>query len=594
MRQIVITTLLLLSAYTRAAAIFLFADGKTDYSIVLPSDASLSEKTAADELRHYIRQISGARMPVTVGHASTHCIYVGWNEKCGMPRPENGDEGYTYRTVGGDLHIFGGSDRGTMYGVFAFLEQELGVRWYTSKFTKVPTMERCELPELDHSERPALRYRLDFCYEPLRDYSWTAHNRLNTMHQTRSTKYGTFSAYWGIHTFHTLIPPENYFADHPEYFSLYKGQRSDKAQLCLSNEDMRSELVRNLEEAIRNNPGYWCYDVSQNDNNKNCECAKCQELVTTYGGQSGALLWFVNKVAREIRQSFPDVFIGTFAYQSTRRAPIGLTPEDNVVIRLCDIECCIAHPVGADPSVCPQNVSFADDLRNWQRLTPNVYIWNYSTCFYRYLLPFPCFRALAANYQFFSQSDGSADVVGDGQTRKPAPTAADSNVIGVMEEGAHDAPWSEFSELKQWMIAKLLWNPWQDTDSLAAIFIDDYYGTAAPFVRQYYDLCQSRADDHHFTTSVDGDSPLYDDPFTDEALRLTEQAMATASDDAQTLLRTKRLAAQVYFLKLRRDYKAATADGTRQKLVDIVDNDSTIVRESGYTLQAVLEQMEKN
>lgn len=247
----------------------------------------------------------------------------------------------------------------------------------------------------------------------------------------------------------------------------------------------------------------------------------------------------------------------------------------------------MAHPITS----CPQNNSFLDDLQNWQRLTPNVYIWNYSTCFRRYLLPFPCFRAIAANYRHF----------------------AEANVIGVMEEGAHDAPWSEFSELKQWMIAKLLWNPWQDTDSLAAEFIDDYYGAAAPFVRQYYDLCQRRADDCHFTVTIDGDSPLYDSPFTDHALRLLEQAMAasvgtgpvparsatvpevspegTVSD--QTLKRTKRLAAQIYFLKLRRDYKAAVADGTRQKLIDIIAADSTIVRESGYTLQSVLSQMEK-
>lgn len=562
--------LLLCSPLCASAANVLFANGRTAYSIVLPATASVSEQTAAKELQHYLRKISGAVFPITdtISTASDAPsvggrIYVGWHEDCGLPCPAPSDEGFTYRTVDGNLHIFGGSQRGTMYGVFTFLERELGVHWYTSHYTHVPRLRRYELPRLDHSEQPAIRQRLDFCYDALRHDEWVAHNRLNNQRRLVNNKYGTLSAYWGIHTFNKLLPPEKYFDTHPEYYSVSKGQRSAKAQLCLSNEDMRRELTENLKKVIRKNPGYWCYDVSQNDNLLDCECEPCMELTERYGGRSGAILWFVNQVAADVALEFPDVYVGTFAYHTTRRPPRDgiIAPAANVVVRLCDSECCMAHPIDS----CMPNNDFADDLKQWMQLTPNVYIWDYATIFFHYLLPFPNFRTMAANYRLFSRA----------------------GVIGVMEEGAHDAPWSEFSELKQWLIAKLMWNPQQDVDSLASLFIGDYYGAAAPYIRRYYDLCQDRTAQYHFTMRVEPANPFFADSFATDGQWLLEDAIA-AADDEQTLQRTKRLAAQMYYLRLRRNPQEAMDDGSVEKLQDIIAADSTIVREKGYSLQTVL------
>lgn len=541
---------------------------------MLQVDASATERTAAEELRQYIRQISGVELPVIQGNAPQHIdsdslphsinkhIYVGWNPSCGQPRPHPTDEGFTYRTVGDDLYIYGGSDRGTMYGVFTFLERELGVHWYTSSYTHVPRMKRYALPTLDHSEQPALRQRLDFCYDALRHREWAAHNRMNDMHRMITNRYGTFQAIWGIHTFYMLIPPEVYFAEHPEYFSLIKGERSDKSQLCLSNDGMRRQLTENLLTTIRENPGYWCYDVSQNDNRLDCECEECMRLTEQYGSRSGALLWFVNQVADDVAREFPDIYISTFAYHTTRLAPMSgnITPADNVVIRLCATSCCMSHPLAQ----CPEDKSFLEDFNNWLLLTPNIYIWDYACSFYHYLLPFPNYQALAANYRLFSEA----------------------RVIGVMEEGAHDAPWAEFSELKQWVIARLLWNPYQDVDSLVSLFINDYYGKAASFILQYYNLCKDRGTHHHLTVKVTPSNPIYDGDFIASAEHLLTQALS-ATDDKETLRRVKRIAAQIYYLQMQRDRKQAKARGIEQKFKDIIAEDSTYLREGKYTAASI-------
>ena len=558
--------LFLLISTHAVAGLWLFKDRKSDYVIVLPEDASVSERIAANELSDMLTRISGATLKVTQTPASKN-IFVGWTAATGVIRPQAEDESYTYKTIGSNLHIYGGSNRGTMYGVYAFLERELGVRWLTSEVTHMPKVRQYELPQLNHSEHPAIRQRLDFCYDALKHDEWVVHNLLNAQYPHSKTLYGNMDTYWGIHTFKVLIPPEKYFKSHPEYFSLYKGARSDKAQLCLSNAEMRRELIKNLKEIISTRPGYWCYDVSQNDNSFPCECRSCKQLVKKYGGESGAIIWFVNQVAGEIKQDYPDKLIGTFAYRYTRHAPQSrIKPADNVVIRLCDIECCMAHGL----EQCEQNQSFLDDLKDWQKKTRNIYIWDYTTGFLNYLLPFPNFDVLAENFRLFSRS----------------------NVIGVMEEGAHNAPWAEFSELKQWLIANLLWNPYQNVDSLASIFINDYYGAAAPHVRRYYNLCKQQIGrDVHFTVRIDWNNGIYTDKFTTDATIIIQQALAAVRKDSDEYKRVQRIAAQIYYLRLRKNGLQAVTDGTLQKLKDVVAKDNTIIAEIGMTLEELLKKL---
>lgn len=563
--------ILLLNTNIGLCANYLFADGKSDYIIVVDKNASLTEKTAAAELQKYLFDISGTTLPVrnSANTGKQKCIYVGWNELCQCTKPNADYEGYCYKTIGNNLFIYGGNVRGTMNGVFAFLEKELGVRWYTSECTIVPKQKSFVLKELEHKEEPVIVKRLDFCYDALLHNDWLAHNRLNCQYVLRSDKYGMPASYWGIHTFETLIPPSKYFSTHPEWFSMRDGRRSDKAQLCLSNPDMRNELIKNLMEIIDKKPGYWCYDVSQNDNSLPCECNRCRSLADRYGGESGVMIWFVNNVARKVRKVYPNIYIGTFAYRYTRNAPKGIKPASNVVVRLCDIECCMAHPL--EDKSCKLNHAFVEDMKKWMAISKNIYIWNYSTGFMNYHLPFPNINAMADNYKFFGRN----------------------NVLGILEEGGHDAPWSEFSELKQWLIAKLLWNPYQNVDSLAEDFIYGYYNEAADEIMEYYKLCNSLiSKDTHFTIKVDWNNGLYTDDFISKASKILEDAVKVSKKNS-TQQRVNRVRNQILYLKLRRNPVKSNIDGTADQLRSIMTKDRTLWREGDkYTLNDLMQSME--
>ena len=544
---------------------YLFRNGQSDYAIVIAPDASVSEKTAAQELQAYIQQASGVRLPISE-LARAKMIHVGWTRAVGAKRPADGDEGFRYLVKGDNLYIYGGKDVGTMYGVFAFLENEVGVRWYTPSLTQVPRLQALRLQPLDVSERPAILRRMPMYKEVLSHPEWCAHNRVNDIGKTVDGPYGKLSAYWGIHTFSRLVPPDDFFDAHPEYFALRDGKRIRNGQLCLGQGKALVEVVaRRLLEVMREKPGYWCYDVSQNDNELYCQCKRCTRLAKKYGGQSGLMLWFVNQVAERVERAHPEVMIGTFAYQYTRHAPHGIRPRKNVVVRLCNIECCFAHPL--EDANCEMNRAFMQDLQAWGSLTDRIYLWDYVADFRTYLTPYPNQNVLAPNIRTFSRH----------------------GVMGLLEEGTYDAPWSEFSELRQWLLARLMWNPEADVAALTEEFCRAYYGQAAAEVLAYQQAVQRQVTPtSHMNFQRIGHDQLFTTDFVDHHIAQLERAVARCGNDSATVGRTNRVLASLYLLKIKRNQIRSRQDDTFRKLQRILRDDPTIIQEGGTDLDTYL------
>lgn len=525
---------------------WLFRNGKSPYTIVLSPNASVSERTAAHELQTCLRQISGAELPIVdKGTASGRCIYVGFSplveRLTGDTLPPVSSEAFTYRTVGKHLLIYGGAQRGTMYGVFAFLEEQLGVHWLTPQYTHVPQRTAYALPRLHVKQQPAIAYRYSNYFNVDHAPEWSAHNRENMKWGPQSNNYGNIEAYWNAHTMGQLVPSREFFASHPEYFSLRDGKRIPDGQLCLSNPQVLQLCKERLAQKMRTLPGYRIYSLSQNDNYSFCQCAQCAAIEAQYGGHSGLLLWFVNQVADAVRHEFPDKYVGTFAYQYTRRPPIGITPRSNVVIRLCSIECCFAHPLTAG---CPQNKAFMDDLRKWSEIAPHLFIWDYIVNYYHYIAPWPNFQVLGPNIETFRQH----------------------KAIGIFEEAQYQSLGAEFEELKSWVVTKLLWNPQQNTDSLVQVFVDAYYGKAAPKVMEYYRLCQSLVTpDVHYGIYIREGHEIYTDDFIRKAFVLLNEAQQMADDD-EVRQRVDRVRMQPLYLHCVRHKVTSRQDGTWQEL----------------------------
>lgn len=551
---------------TTTAAGYLFQNGRTSYKIVLPSNASSSEKTAANELQAYLKDISGATLPVTTTAPTTgKAIYVGYSNKLaqltGATKPDKDDNGYTYRTVNDNLCIWGGSQKGTMFGVYAFLCDQLGVRFYTVNYTKLPTRKAWTLPTLNVSSSPAFKYRHILYHTPHINHDWAAHNGLNmTMGNYSKDNYGDRQAIWGVHTFGELISTDEFFASHPEYFSLRSGKRQKElTQLCLSNQNVIKLLKQRMLKAIAQNPGNIAYSLSQNDNFNPCECSKCKAIEEKYGGHSGLILWAVNQVADEVKKQYPGVFLITFAYHYTQSAPRNIKPRDNVLIRLCDIEMCFSHPMTDS-----ENKAFVTDITNWSKLTDHLFIWDYVTDFSGYYLPFPNFKAEAANLKKFK----------------------DFGVWGIMTQGQYQNYGGEFYELRQWVLAQLLWNPDQDYTALVKDFITDYYGAAAPYIQQYFDLEQSLATSgHHLYVNTTSADAMYSTAFLTKARSLLSTAASKVKKDATLSDRVESVRAQIYYLDSQQSRSRAASNGSLKGFVKFLQKEKPNVTENQTATQ---------
>ena len=118
----------------------------------------------------------------------------------------------------------------------------------------------------------------------------------------------------------------------------------------------------------------------------------------------------------------------------------------------------------------PANVSFKKDIEDWSAIAPNLFIWNYVTNFSNYLLPQPNYRGLAPDIRFF----------------------VNHNAIGLFEQGDAGCWLGDFVRPRQWVIAHLQWNPFQDEMALVNKFFDGYYGAAGqPLLKYINFLCDA-------------------------------------------------------------------------------------------------------
>ncbi len=449
---------------TALSAVTISQDGQAKAVIVIAADAPAPEQHAAKELADFLRQITGATFELAGQRKpEASCIFVGPAAAkladAQFSTEGLGAEGIVIRTVGNDLVLAGGPPRGTLYAVYTFLEEELGCRWWSSTENTIPKKPTVRVDGLNIRYVPPLEYRSAFWFDAF-DGDWAVRNKCNGQSHRLSAEQGGRHIYEGfVHTFYPLIPPQKYFAEHPEWFSEIKGKRTtEHAQLCLTNEEMRKELVKNLKERLRNNPAATIASVSQNDWHGNCQCQACAAIEKEEGSPAGLMLRFVNAVAADIEPEFPNVAISTLAYQYTRKPPAITKPRHNVIVQLCSIECSFCKPLADE-----RNKAFGDDIIGWSKISNRLYIWDYTTNFRHHIMPHPNLRVLGPNVKFF----------------------AEHNVKGIFEQGAYTTNGAEMAELRAWVLAKLLWDPSHDGEMLTNEFIEGYYGPAAPEIKAY-------------------------------------------------------------------------------------------------------------
>ena len=466
----------------------------SEYTIIRPENSTDANMKAASELQSYIEKISGVQIPVKTDAepVGEYEILVGYTNRSAEGQFDTaklGAEGFVIETVGKKLFIAGSGVRGAIYGVYTFLENYLGCRFYTSDFEKIPSRDVLGVQPIARDEQiPIFEYR-DIDFVVSRQNNFQAKMKVNGVYNNTPAEFGGKIEYIGgfVHTLENWISVKDYYAEHPEYFALNEdGTRQNGwgAQPCLSNPDVMKLVKAKVRALLKDRPDAKIISISQPDNSaaaKPCMCKNCQKIYEEEGAYSGAQIRFVNAIAADFAADYPELKFDTLAYHHTRSV-CKTTPADNVIVRFCTIECCFSHPLGTCKDVyamAGSEKTISEDISDWAKVSDKLYVWDYTTNYVESVTFFPNFNVLRENAKFF----------------------ADNHVIGVYEEGNFFSDTCDFSELRSYIMAKLLWNPYMSEEeywNYIDEFLKDYYGKGWRHIREYIDFAQKFVEDKHF------------------------------------------------------------------------------------------------
>lgn len=524
----------------------ILARNRIPFVSIFLSSEQLSDKNstalyAAKELRYYLDRMTSASFRIEEGKDRTPGIYIG--DIADIDTADLGEDGFRIVTSRERLCIVGGN-RGVIYGVYEFLES-LGCRFFTHNCEKIPTIPDLSVGEYDVRQVPCIEYREHNYADAVQNPRFSVRCRFNGSHHRIPARMGGYMPYaWFVHTFEKMVPTAVYGESHPEYYSLVNGKRivrsGGRTQLCLTNPDVYKICVAAVRKALTEHPEARIISISQNDWHDHCQCESCLAVDREEGSPSGTLLRFVNHIAEELEEEFPNVIFDTLAYNYSRPAPKYVRNRKNVCVRLCSIEACFAHSFETcdDES---RNVtrpdgtkaSFITDLCDWGRICDRMYIWDYTTCFAHYPTPHPNWRVLQPNIQAMVKN----------------------HVRGIFEQANGASRGGvDFNELRLYLISKLLWDPFCDVEKHKREFMEYFYGDAAPALMEYLELLCDTVEKENIHIGFN-DAPVHGflrEELLDRYDALFDRAAEAVKGDPLRLWRVEKNRLSIRYVRIKR------------------------------------------
>ena len=428
-----------------------------DWHITVSDDATASERYAAEEFQKWFNQATRLTLPLDTT-LNDGQIIIGASSTLG-------DEDVEITVDSRQIQISGGMPRGILYAVYQFLEELVGIRFLMADHTYIPDASTLQIPCGSYTYSPPFSFRWSYYRENSDAPEFAAKRKVNTVTDAENLG-GKTQQQLINHSFHALVPYGTYGENHPEYYALVDGKRDTNThgggpQLCVTNPEVIEIAAESAIRQLSERPEATNISVSQADTAAYCRCETCETLNEAEDSPMGSQLTFVNAVAERIEKAHPHVKAGTLAYWYTRKPPKTVKPRQNVQIQLCSIECCTLHAI--DNPDCEQNQAFCQDTNEWGKICDDIWIWNYNTNFRCYDLPFPNLRSIAANVRYFLKN----------------------NAKGVFMQANGNGLTGEFSDLRNYLISQLIWNPHLDADAHLNEFVSLHYEAAAPPILEY-------------------------------------------------------------------------------------------------------------
>ena len=498
------------SGPTEVSVKYLVDDGKCDYSVVIAENASEAEVFAAKELVSFTEQVTGVKLSLKrdneVAYGETaKVISIGKNKlskKAGvtLTAQEVNTDGFAFRNVGDMIFINGYCDRGTLYGVYEFIERYLGVKFLTSDTTYIPENEDVMIEEnLNILEKPAFEIR-NLYSSTTGDQLFASRRRLTPGGGEGAERYGGgFRDTWYDWNFHntmTIVKTSPVFEENKDAWLnnnynmiCYTNGLTDDGEVDQTMEVSAVKAVINevKRKILDSSDTQKFFMIGQEDHYAPCDCNRCQASIAKNGNRAGMMMVWMNAIAKEIeawaKETVPnkEYYISCFAYQWSATAPVkadpatggyvpfneNVVPHKSVYVFYAPIGICYYHTI--EDTSCTMNDTGRVQLNGWKALTDRLCIWDYGVNYRHFLWWFPNLGVLKDNLQIYQQYG----------VRMIRHQAACFDDTGYQQQ------------LNTYVISKLMWNINQDVYQLVEEFNKYYFEEGAEEMNAFVDLFES-------------------------------------------------------------------------------------------------------
>lgn len=436
-----------------------------------------SVTNAAEDLQHYIREATGATLPILSPDedpGDSTAILVGhsrFTDAHGVAVKGLEPSGFIVRTLADGVAIVGRdanidpeyyAESGTLWGVYDFLERFVGIRWYYpgELGTVIPQRSDLVIEPVQYRDHPHfLKRRYGRFHGALRNPMPPRSDDARRVGATfRNEELSGLPM--GVHTFRHW--EGEYGEDHPEYFERDTDGRILSGNLCYSEPAVLEQLLENAAE-----DGREFISVSPNDAPLQCQCSRCRERMNPndfLGEYSQVVGEFVYELAVEVERRWPDRTVTYLPYQNYTKPPEGIVFPDNVVVHICHT----------------RPLAFHKEPRIYEEETAVVEGWKDALSrplgHYHYVNTWPD-EDTAAPFQFRHTM------------QRFFQDHRDS--FGTNNDGVLVFDWARH-HLMTYLMMRLLWNPDFDVDAAFEEYCELMYGDAAGTVKGVFDILNDR------------------------------------------------------------------------------------------------------
>lgn len=478
---------------------WLFRNGNTEYTILIPADASEAEQFAAQELTDIFAR-AGVRIETRTDEGLTADpanAYIALGDtvyfrSLGMTltQKEFKFDGFIIESVGRTYVVKGVGDTGTCFGTYGFAEYAMGYVYYAED--EICVADQARNLQFHIRDIPTFFGRNAFSHDTTYHPDHGFRLRVNGEFCSRQAKHGEGSPWSSLHDMSNalqILDYRKYWDAHPDWFYVRPENKGGKPprchpQICFSRA-MLPESEGGFHELFMKNllnnyiipeKDKMFFMLGMSDTWDFCPCRLCSKAVEKYT-RSGLSMRFNNMVADEVeawrRENAPqrEIYLVAFAYHTTFEAPVhkvgdrfvpvdeSVVGRDNLIIQYAPIQANYLYPL-LDPV---HNQKSRDAILGWAAIAKHLAVWDYRQDFRDILFPFPSLPSAQANNDIY----------------------ADLGVMDVFNQAQRFCPGSPFIDMDNFARARIHWNRQEDFDELCDEFRRAYYKDAEPEVTEY-------------------------------------------------------------------------------------------------------------